>query len=118
MIAMPRKTEIPTLQKKLEEMPELDFTRRVVIPILRALGFKSDDFGGPFEKGKDIVFWKTDDFGEPECGVAQVKKLQPTVSTRTSVSFSDALDQVISQTGPWGACISDGRSFSIVTKRP
>jgi hypothetical protein len=85
---------VSVLQAKFEQMSELDFTKKVVIPILKEMGFKSDYFGGPYEEGKDIILWKTDVFGETECGVAQVKKIRPSVSTRDDSSFSDLVNQL------------------------
>ncbi|MBL9172666.1 MAG: NACHT domain-containing protein [Verrucomicrobiales bacterium] len=75
-------------------MSETEFTTKVVIPMLVEMGYKSDHFGGPYEQGKDIICWKENEFGDTECHVAQVKKLEPRVSTRTQSSFSDLINQL------------------------
>ena len=86
--------EVSELQSKFEKMRELDFTKSVVIPLFGTIGFKTDDHGGPYEEGKDIIFWETNAFREIECGVAQVKKIRTRVSTRSDKSFSDLINQL------------------------
>jgi flagellar biosynthesis GTPase FlhF len=86
--------ELSELQLKFESMKELDFTKHVVIPLFTALGFKTDDYGGPYEEGKDIIFWEANAFEEAECGVAQVKKIKTCVSTRSESSFADLCNQL------------------------
>lgn len=82
------------LQRKFLTMQEIPFTKDVVLPLLEAMGFSLDAHGGSYEAGKDIIFWKTDEFGDVECGVAQVKKFKAVVSTRKSNSFSDLIYQL------------------------
>jgi len=67
---MKQNPEIMELQLRFEKMKETDFTRSVLIPLFKAIGLKTDDHGGAYEEGKDIIFWETNAFEEQECGVS------------------------------------------------
>jgi hypothetical protein len=79
---------------KLQKMQENDFAKHVAIPLLEALGFTADFYGGPYEHGKDVIFWKENEFGDIECYVVQIKKTKASVSTRKTSSFSDIVNQL------------------------
>ncbi|MGZ3757510.1 MAG: NACHT domain-containing protein [Mucilaginibacter sp.] len=65
---------ITSLTLKLQNIPENQLTREIIIPLLKTLGFdKAEFFGGPSEEGKDIVFWGKDRFDDNKLYVAQVK---------------------------------------------
>ena len=62
------------LFKVSESENEKDFTLRVVLPILRKLGFSNVKYNhGKREYGKDIVFSRITEFDEVEHWAAQVK---------------------------------------------
>jgi len=65
------------LLSKLQDMREDDFSRDIVIPLMRKLGFSKVEFnGGVYEKGKDIIAYKMNPFGDEDLYVIQVKKFQ------------------------------------------
>jgi len=44
---------------KIQDMKEDDFSKKIVIPLLRKMGYTFTDFnGGPYELGKDIIAHK------------------------------------------------------------
>jgi len=72
------------LFNRIHGMREDDFSKTLVIPLLKKMGYEFTDFnGGPYEQGKDIIAYKTNDFGEIEITVAQSKMFK---SYRTSTS--------------------------------
>ena len=53
------------IRTQIARLLEADFRRKIVIPLLKALGaFATEDFHGPSEKGKDVYFAYEDIFGE------------------------------------------------------
>lgn len=71
-------TEVDRRLGRLDEPEEVNdeeaFTRRVVTPLLRDLGFRHVEIThGPNENGKDIVFARLTEFGDYEWWTAQVK---------------------------------------------
>jgi hypothetical protein len=59
---------------KLQVMPENEVSKKIIMPLLGALGYhKVEFFGGPSEEGKDIVCWDYDKMGDLKLIVAQVK---------------------------------------------
>jgi site-specific recombinase XerD len=63
-----------------QRMNEADLRKEVLLPLLRAMGFKDvyEYHGGPGEKGKDIVCWKPDEVGNRENLALVVKATQIT----------------------------------------
>lgn len=58
----------------LQNLDEEQLTKQILIPLLRSLGFEGVRYEhGRFERGKDLVFWRSDAFGEKEWYAAQVK---------------------------------------------
>ena len=54
-----------TIRTQLTHLSENGIRTKVFIPLLKALGaFATEDFQGPFEKGKDVYFAYKDLFGE------------------------------------------------------
>lgn len=80
---------------RLQEFPERQLTFDVLIPLLRTFGFdKVEHHGGPYEEGKDLICWRTDELGLIELAVAQVKKYQPTAKSSDEKSFSEVVTQL------------------------
>jgi len=76
-------------------MSEADFTKIVLIPIFQSFGNKVDYHGGPNERGKDLICFKEDDFGDTEVTVVQVKKTKPSaVASDRSNSFAEIITQL------------------------
>ena len=60
---------------RLQRLREADLTEKILLPLFEAMGFEGvENRHGPFEKGKDIVAWSRDKFGETEVTVAAVKR--------------------------------------------
>lgn len=89
---IPDKFEL--LIAKLISLAEEDFTKRVLIPLFMAMGYKTDYHGGQCEGGKDIIFWRMDDFDEKELTVVQVKKISESASASDSSGFSTVITQL------------------------
>lgn len=54
-----------TIRAQITRLSENSVRTKVFIPLLKALGaFATEDFQGPFEKGKDVYFAYKDLFGE------------------------------------------------------
>ena len=61
------------IAEKLQDYPENQLTKKFIIPVLSKLYFKVEWYGGPGEKGKDIVIWAKDELEDIKLIVAQVK---------------------------------------------
>jgi hypothetical protein len=84
-----------TLLKLLQKMPENEFTKTVLLPLFKALGFFQVEFhGGPSELGKDLICWRRDELKEIELTVAQVKRYKPSRAASDSRSFSEIVTQI------------------------
>ncbi|WP_322981010.1 hypothetical protein [Pseudomonas sp. C11] len=81
--------------KKITSMHEDDFSRNIVIPLLRKIGYTYVDFhGGANEEGKDIIATKTNDFLETEVTVIQSKMLKTKRLSASSQKFSEIVHQL------------------------
>jgi flagellar biosynthesis GTPase FlhF len=70
--------------KRIQKLHEDDFSKTIIIPLLRKIGYHFVDFnGGPYEQGKDIIAYKPNEFDDIEVTVIQSKMFK---SVRTSVS--------------------------------
>lgn len=98
--------------KKIQEMPESNFTFEVVMPLFSALGFSVDHHGGQLEGGKDVVCWRNADFGVKELVVIQVKKTKPSAAARSKNSFSEIITQLQQASEKFVPCL-DG-----ISRRP
>lgn len=86
---------VSTLLTKLQSMSECSLTTSVLIPLFQSLGYEKVDYhGGPYEGGKDLICWKTDELGLIELSVVQVKKYQPTAKASDKRSFSEIITQL------------------------
>jgi hypothetical protein len=83
------------LLAKFQQMTEADFTKIVLIPLFKAMGYSKVDYnGGVNEGGKDLICWREGDFGNPELTVVQVKKTKPSSSASSTRSFSEIVTQL------------------------
>lgn len=83
------------LFKKIELMHEDDFSRDIVIPLLKKMGYEFTDFnGGSYELGKDIIATKLDDFNQIEVTVIQSKMLKTQRMTASSRKFGEIAHQL------------------------
>ena len=63
-----------TIKEKLQNLSEDEFRKKVVIPLLRVLGFrKVEDWCGPNEKGKDVLYVREDLLGLRILGAVLIK---------------------------------------------
>ena len=101
------------LQRHLESISELELTQDFLIPLFQRLGYADVQYvGGPDEYGKDVVCWKSDDFGERELAVLQVKRFRLTRRAADSrTSFSEMVTQV-SQALEKSVPYSDGLRYA------
>lgn len=80
---------------KIQSMREDDFTKKVVIPLLKRMGYTFTDFnGGAYELGKDIVAHKKNEFGELEVVAIQSKKLKSERTAAHSQKFGEIAHQL------------------------
>jgi len=80
---------------KIQDMREDDFSKKIVIPLLRRMGYTFADFnGGAYELGKDIVAHKKNEFGELEVVAIQSKKLKSERTAAHSQKFGEIVHQL------------------------
>jgi len=83
------------IQQRLCEMIEAELTSQVLVALYRALGFHSVDYyGGPHEKGKDLICWRKDELDLPELVVVQVKRFKFSVASSDPRSFPEVVNQL------------------------
>lgn len=87
--------KIDMLVNKMTSLVEEEFTKKVLMPLFMAMGYKTDYHGGGYEGGKDLIFWKKDDFGEKELTVVQVKK----TSVSAAASDKNGFPEIVTQLG-------------------
>lgn len=81
---------------KLQIMPENELSKKIIIPLLEALGYhKVEFFGGPSEEGKDIVCWEYDKMGDLKLIVAQVKHFKFTSKAADTKGLQTVVNQLI-----------------------
>jgi hypothetical protein len=84
------------VMQKLQEMPENEMTKKIIIPLLESLGYhKVEFFGGTSEEGKDILCWELDKLGDLKLIVAQVKHFKFTNKASDSKSLQTIINQLI-----------------------
>ena len=92
------KTDMNQIDKILEAIqnyPENDLTKDIIIPILKKMGFeKAEFFGGASEEGKDLVFWERDKLDDLQLHVAQVKHFKFTNSAGSTNSLQNVISQL------------------------
>ncbi|CAI8934837.1 hypothetical protein [Pseudomonas chlororaphis] len=83
------------LFQKIQRMHEDDFSREIVIPLLRKIGYQFVDFnGGPYELGKDIIAHKFNEFDDIEVTVIQSKMFKSTRTSKSSQIFGTIVHQL------------------------
>lgn len=81
--------------KKIRSLHEDDFSRDIIIPLLRRMGYQYVNFhGGSNEEGKDIIATKKSVFLETEVSVIQSKMLQTKRSAASSQKFGEIAHQL------------------------
>ena len=62
------------IKERIREMNEADLSTEVLIPLLRAMGFRDVTYchGGSAEQGKDITCWKSSELVHPGRSIARV----------------------------------------------
>lgn len=81
--------------KVLQKFSEKSLTLEILVPLFYALGFEKVDYhGGPYEEGKDLIFWRYDELGLVELAVAQVKKYKPSAKASDNSSFMEVVNQL------------------------
>lgn len=92
-------TKTNSLESRLIEyfvsLSEQDFTKNILIPLYKQMGYHPVDYyGGINEGGKDLICWKLDDFDEKNLTVVQVKKTKASAAAKNSNSFSEIVTQL------------------------
>lgn len=83
------------MQENLIRLSEKRLIDEVIIPLFRTFGYEKIDFyGGPYEKGKDLVCWRKDELDRIELGVVQVKKYKPSAKSSGGNTFSEVVNQL------------------------
>ncbi|WFR77125.1 NACHT domain-containing protein [Janthinobacterium rivuli] len=82
------------LIKKIQDMSELDFTKKILMPLFTSLGYAVNYNGGASERGKDLICKKDGEFGSVELTVVQVKKTRPNAVASDSRSLSEIITQL------------------------
>lgn len=76
-------------------MKENDFSTLVLIPLLRKLGYQNVQFhGGPNERGRDIIGFKSDSFGTIEGTAFIVKRLKASTAASQTGTFHESVKQL------------------------
>lgn len=84
------------IMSALQEIPENEFTKTILIPLFEKIGFfKVEFYGGIDEEGKDLLIWEKNNFGELKLCVAQVKHFRFSNSASSSKSFQTIINQLI-----------------------
>ncbi|MFQ1846068.1 NACHT domain-containing protein [Aeromonas veronii] len=75
-------------------MAENDLSRDIIVPLFKEIFSSRVEFsGGGIEKGRDIIVYKKDEFGDNEFIGIQVKKIKLTPNSSTN-SFQQLLNQL------------------------
>lgn len=81
--------------KKIQQMSEDDFTKKIVMPIFHHLGYEKTIYnGGVNEYGRDIILWGENKIGNKEVAVAQVKMKKLNANTSSNSSFITVINQL------------------------
>lgn len=81
--------------ESIQNLPEDDFSRSVLMPLLGKIGYINIEFnGGSYEQGKDIIAHMPAALGKDEIHVFQSKKFRSKKSTASRESFSEYIYQL------------------------
>jgi len=79
----------------LASQKENDFTKNVLTPLLKKMGFEWVDFhGGVIEEGKDVIAYRTDAFNDREYWAFQVKRIDDSSITKAKPAYKELVDQI------------------------
>ncbi|MCY1293202.1 hypothetical protein D9M69_435350 [compost metagenome] len=81
--------------RKIRNIHEDEFSKKIVVPLLRRMGYQFVDFnGGSYEEGKDIIATKISEFQELEVTAIQSKMLQTKRLKQSSQKFGEIAHQL------------------------
>ncbi|WP_430413158.1 NACHT domain-containing protein [Kordia sp.] len=87
--------KIKKIYSAIQQYPENELTKTIIIPTLEKLGFlKVEFYGGIDEEGKDILCWKKDPLGDISLIAAQVKHFKFTNKASGGTSFQNVVNQL------------------------
>lgn len=87
--------KVGSFLKKIKTYHEDDFSKEIVIPLLKEMGYLFTDFnGGPYEQGKDIIAFKINEFDEKEYTVVQSKMFRSSRSGSSRQKFGEICYQL------------------------
>jgi hypothetical protein len=108
----------------LDGLDEAQLCKRVLIPLLRALGFRDVHYNnGPNERGKDVLGWKIDELDQPSwlAVVAKAVDISGAAGGNNSVlTISTQIDQALNEgyaAPPIGRVIHIDRCWVITSGR-
>lgn len=83
------------LLRRLQSLNEQELTLRVISPLMRALGFdRVEAQAGPYEAGRDLLCWKTDELGERRAFAVVVKRLASESGRVRSTTLASTIAQL------------------------
>ena len=95
IIIEPKSSVENSLLETIQGYKEAYLTLNFINPLLKTLGYNKIDYhGGPYEEGKDIICWGTDELENTILAVAQVKKFKPTARSSGGENFSEVVNQL------------------------
>ena len=84
------------LISKMVAMSEYDLTLDVLVPLFKTMGWMHVDYhGGPYEGGKDVIFYKKNDFDLIEFYCVQVKKFKASAKAENKNNLGMILNQLL-----------------------
>ena len=89
------KQNIDHIENKLTEYSESVLTQKILVPLFtRMFKCKVEYVGGVNEKGRDIIIYERDIFGDINPIAVQVKKISPSSSSSSNRSFQALINQL------------------------
>lgn len=71
------------IKEELQKLSEDDLRKKIVIPMMKRLGcVKVEDWCGPREEGKDVLYIKKDTFRDDTCGAIILKNRRDITKSR------------------------------------
>ena len=75
---------------QIQSLNERDLTQDIIMPLMAQVEY----FGGPNERGKDVLCWYTNELDETALAVAQVKLSKASAKARDTESLSELVTQL------------------------
>ena len=95
IILEPKSNVEKSLLETIQGYKEAYLTIHFINPLLKTLGYTKIDYhGGPYEEGKDIICWGSDELEHTVLAVTQVKKFKPTAKSSGGQNFSEVVNQL------------------------